>query len=237
MDRAGIEPAKPCTPNRQSSDVRKNDRRSDVSENLRRSIQAELRRIDLHQSRAGGIRTHDIRLLKHVLQLGSRSCPTVSSQLKVTNACVCTESNPQGLSCKLGRLPTGPVAIRLPFQFSSSTRNRTWNFSLEARDDIRFTIEPTCPRHSVEPTERKARELNPHDCFVALFSKQARQTVSGYLPSFEWSHRDSNSGFRHAMAMSSRWTMTPFHAEVRSRIELDLRSYQERVLPEHLQTD
>ena len=38
------------------------------------------------------------------------------------------------------------------------------------------------------------------------------------------------------MAMSSRWTMTPFHTEVRSRIELDLRSYQERVLPEHLQT-
>ena len=30
--------------------------------------------------------------------------------------------------------------------------------------------------------------------------------------------------------------MTPFHTEVRSRIELDLRSYQERVLPEHLQT-
>ncbi len=44
-----------------------------VSEELRRSIQAELRRSDLHQSRAGGIRTHDIRLLKHVLQLGSRS--------------------------------------------------------------------------------------------------------------------------------------------------------------------
>ena len=41
---------------------------------------------------------------------------------------------------------------------------------------------------------------------------------------------------RHAMAMSTRWTMTPFHAKVRSRIELDLRSYQERVLPEHLQT-
>ena len=52
----------------------------------------------------------------------------------------------------------------------------------------------------------------------------------------EWSHRDSNPGFRHAMAMSSRWTMTPFHSKVRSRIELDLRSYQERVLPEHLQT-
>ena len=38
------------------------------------------------------------------------------------------------------------------------------------------------------------------------------------------------------MAMSSRWTMTPLQKEVRSRIELDLRSYQERVLPEHLQT-
>ncbi len=78
MDRAGIEPAKPCTPNRQSSVVSKNDRRSYVSEDLRRST-IELRRNDLDQSRAGGIRTHDIRLLKHVLQLGSRSLsPNVS---------------------------------------------------------------------------------------------------------------------------------------------------------------
>jgi hypothetical protein len=28
----------------------------------------------------------------------------------------------------------------------------------------------------------KAWELNPHNCYVALFSKQARRTVSGYLP-------------------------------------------------------
>ena len=56
-----------------------NDRRSYVSENLRRSIQAELRRNDLHQSRAGGTRTHDIRLLKHVLQLGSRSLSPIVS--------------------------------------------------------------------------------------------------------------------------------------------------------------
>ncbi len=52
--RAGFEPAKPCTPNRQSSDVRKSDQRSYVSEDLRRSIQAELRRNDLNQSRAVG---------------------------------------------------------------------------------------------------------------------------------------------------------------------------------------
>lgn len=149
------------------------------------------------------------------------------------------ESNPQGLSCKLGRLPTGSRRLSVCPSivcFSSSTRNRTWNFSLEARDDVRFTIEPCCLRQSIEPTERKARESNPH---LLTRTALAVQPSKPYLATFqviEWSHRDSNSGFRHAMAMSSRWTMTPFHAKVRSRIELDLRSYQERVLPEHLQT-
>jgi hypothetical protein len=149
------------------------------------------------------------------------------------------ESNPQGLSCKLGRLPTGSRRQSVCpsiMCFSSSTRNRTWNFSLEARDDVRFTIELCCLRQLIEPTKRKARESNPH-----LYSRTALavQPSKPYLATFqvmEWSHRDSNSGFRHAMAMSSRWTMTPFHTKVRSRIELDLRSYQERVLPEHLQT-
>ena len=95
------------------------------------------------------------------------------------------ESNPQGLSCKLGRLPTGSRRLSVcpsNLCLSSSTRNRTWNFSLEARDDIRFTIEPCSLRQLVEPTERKAWELNPHNYYVALFSKQARRTVSGYLP-------------------------------------------------------
>jgi hypothetical protein len=35
---------------------------------------------DLHQSRAGGTRTHDIRLLMHVLQLGSRSLSLVATK-------------------------------------------------------------------------------------------------------------------------------------------------------------
>ena len=96
---------------------------------------------------------------------------------------------------------------RLGLCVNSSTRNRTWNFSVEARGDIRFTIEPCCPRQSVEPTERKARESNPH-----LYS-------------------------RTALALQpSKPYLATFHTEVRSRIELDLRSYQERVLPEHLQT-
>ena len=107
------------------------------------------------------------------------------------------ESNPQGLSYKLGRLPTGSRRLSVCpsiFCLSSSTRNRTWNFSLEARDDVRFTIEPCRLRQSVEPTKRKARELNPHNFYVALFSKQARRTVSGYLPyrgSFENRTRSS----------------------------------------------
>ena len=51
--------------------VSQNDQRSYVSEGLRRST-TELRRNDLYQSRAGGIRTHDIRLLRTLL--GPSSC-------------------------------------------------------------------------------------------------------------------------------------------------------------------
>ena len=109
-------------------------------------------------------------------------------------------------------------------RLSSSTRNRTWNFSLEARDDVRFTIEPCCLRQLIEPTERKARESNPH-----LYSRTALavQPSKPYLATFqviEWSHRDSNSGFRHAMAMSSRWTMTPFVFQRRGSFENRTRS-------------
>ena len=157
-----------------------NDQRSYVSEGLRRST-TELRRNDLDQSRAGGTRTHDFRLI----MLYSNSAVDRCLQMFLSQRKE-RESNPQGLSCKLGRLPTGSrrlsVCPSIIFQTSSSTRNRTWNFSLEARDDVRFTIEPCCVRQSVEPTERKAWELNPHNYDVALFSKQARRTVSGYLP-------------------------------------------------------
>jgi len=51
---------------------------------------------------------------------------------------------------------------------------------------------PACQFASwkLTPQKRKARALNPHDCFVALFSKQARQTVSGYLPNCRRSLRE-----------------------------------------------
>ena len=61
--------------------------------------------------------------------------------------------------------------------------------------------------------QRKARDLNPHDPKVARFSKPARRAVSGYLPyvfNCQWTDRESNPDFRHARAVSSRWTISPF---------------------------
>ena len=64
--------------------------------------------------------------------------------------------------------------------------------------------------HSVK---RKAWDLNPHDPKVARFSKPARRAVSGYLPyvfKCQWTDRELNPDFRHARAVSSRWTISPF---------------------------
>jgi hypothetical protein len=80
----------------------------------------------------------------------------------------------------------------------------------------------------------------------------------------QWTHRESNSDFRHARAVSSRWTMSPFRSvdrpgnrtpiswlqarhlpvgraahvisEVRLGIEPSLPPYQSGVQPQHLQT-
>ena len=80
----------------------------------------------------------------------------------------------------------------------------------------------------------------------------------------QWTHRESNSDFRHARAVSSRWTMSPFRSvdrpgnrtpiswlqarhlpvgraahiqpEVRPGIEPGLPPYQGGVQPQHLQT-
>src|SRR5207248_2324598 len=79
----------------------------------------------------------------------------------------------------------------------------------------------------------------------------------------QWTHRESNSDFRHARAVSSRWTMSPFSgpagesnpdllgaseassrwtsrpcllSEVRLGIEPSLPPYQSGVQPQHLQT-
>ena len=61
--------------------------------------------------------------------------------------------------------------------------------------------------------KRKAWDLNPHDPKVARFSKPARRAVSGYLPyvsKCQWTDRELNPDFRHARAVSSRWTISPF---------------------------
>ena len=47
----------------------------------------------------------------------------------------------------------GPVANRVALPlFSSPTRIRIWNLSLEARHDVRFTIEPKAEGMGFEPT-------------------------------------------------------------------------------------
>ena len=67
--------------------------------------------------------------------------------------------------------------------------------------------------HHFYPVERKAWDLNPQDpCGVARFSKPARRAVSGYLPyvfQCQWTDRELNPDFRHARAVSSRWTISP----------------------------
>ncbi len=75
---------------------------------------------------------------------------------------------------------------------------------------------------SVSPSsrQRKAWDLNPHDPEVARFSKPARRAVSGYLPKLpQWTHRESNPDYRHAIAVSSRWTMSPVCSVDRMGVE------------------
>ena len=82
------------------------------------------------------------------------------------------------------------------------------------------------PRRGIEPrpavsrtamlvrhTKRKAWDLNPQAREGARFSKPARPTVSGYLPSRrsakEWTAGESNPDFLLARQVSSRWTSSP----------------------------
>ena len=144
------------------------------------------------------------------------------------------ESNPQGSS--LARLPSGSRRqIGWPFRIviiqwamqgsnlrppachagaldplseppsSSSvhapTRTRTRNSSLEARHDLRFTI---------ETSQRKARDSNPHALRANRLSRAARPTVSGYLPySRSGPAGESNPDLLVASQASSRWTSSP----------------------------
>ena len=47
----------------------------------------------------------------------------------------------------------------------------------------------------------------------------------------QWTHRESNSDFRHARAVSSRWTMSPFHAVDRPGNRTPISWLQARHLP------
>src|SRR6476661_10823346 len=47
----------------------------------------------------------------------------------------------------------------------------------------------------------------------------------------QWTHRESNSDFRHARAVSSRWTMSPFRSVDRPGNRTPISSVQTRHLP------
>ena len=144
--------------------------------------------------------------------------------------------------------------------FSSSTRIRTWNISLEARHDVRFTIEPC---QSIN-TKRKAWDSNPHaaqsDSALAV---RPGEPYPATFHLFQWTHWESNRDSQPAELVSSHLTMSPlsgasgnrtpiawlqtrrlpvgptpqqFFQEVRPRIEPGPRPYHGRARPQHLQT-
>ena len=59
-------------------------------------------------------------------------------------------------------------------------RSRQWTAG-ELNPDLRRAI-PASSRWTSSPSERKARELNPHPPKENRLSRAARPTVSGYLP-------------------------------------------------------
>ena len=122
---------------------------------------------------------------------------------------------------------------RLGCRISSPTRNRTRNFWLEARDDVRFTIEPlkTSGRRGSRTliTRRwHALAVRPGKPYPAAFRNQIESGPEG------------NRTLLTDLARISRplGTCQPicFYSEVRPGIEPGLRPYHRRVLPQHLQT-
>ena len=79
--------------------------------------------------------------------------------------------------------------------------------------------------------QRKARDSNPdpRQRGAALAPRSGQPYPATFLR--QWTHRESNSDFRHARAVSSRWTMSPCCSEVRLGVEPSLPPYQSGVLP------
>ena len=123
---------------------------------IRYTIEIWGRRLDLHQHQP--VYKTGASLFGHVGKAraqGVEPCPSVleadcSPRSTLVFEGIRRESNPYFLLHRQACVPRTP---QTPY-FSSSTRIRTWNLSLEARHDVRFTI---------EPKKRKAWDLNPHD--------------------------------------------------------------------------
>ena len=131
----------------------------------------------------------------------------------------------------LDRLPTGsrhPSGCPSVF-VSSPTRIRTWNAWLEARNDHPF-------HHQAISGRQGNRTLITQ--LVNLLSRQTQRT-SIWLPSVcvlvgvteNRIRRVSTRQGRHAIAVSSRWTITPIHSVDRRGIEPRLPDCKSGVFP------
>lgn len=56
--------------------------------------------------------------------------------------------------------------------------------------------------------QAEGKGFEPSSPVESRVSSAVRPTVSGYLP-YQWTHRESNPDYRHAIAVSSLWTMSP----------------------------
>lgn len=120
----------------------------------------------------------------------------------------------KGLSPPTGFQPMpGTNREALPLSLNASTRTRTQNIPLEAGHDLHFTIEAL--------QKRKARDSNPHlprgRAALAVRSGQPYPATfrilhssvdpPGVEPALFFSLLKTG---RHAIAVSCRWTMSPF---------------------------
>src|SRR5437899_666183 len=73
---------------------------------------------------------------------------------------------------------------------------------------------------SISPSGHSAegKGFEPSSLEENRVSSAVRPTVSGYLPYFlQWTHRELNPDFRHAMPASSRWTTGPITLDFTQR--------------------
>ena len=80
--------------------------------------------------------------------------------------------------------------------------------------------------------QRKAWDLNPHDPFESHgLANRPGKPYPATFPIYLWTDRESNSDLRHARAVSSPWTISPFISVERRGVEPRLPGCKPSVFP------